>query len=75
MAPKRKAGVLLGAGVRFVHPTHGECEVLPKGEWTFEVPGRTTLEAHVYFHVLSMDVPEAARSDPDVWDETKGIFH
>ena len=33
MAAKRKAGVLQD-GARFVHPDHGECEVLPKGEWT-----------------------------------------
>ena len=74
MQPKRKAGVL-GPGVRFVHPKHGECAVLPNGEWTFAVEDRLTLEAHVYFHVISAKVPESSRSNPDVWDKTKGIFH
>ena len=68
------AGVLQG-GVRFMHSKHGECEVLEKGEYTFEVDGRATKEAHVYFHVVNMDVPESARGDPEVWDDTPGIMH
>ena len=74
MAHKRKVGMLQG-GVAFVHPEHGECVVLENGQWTFSVHGKKQKEAHVYFYVLSAELPEGARENPKTWDDTKGIAH
>lgn len=79
MGPKRKAGAapppaVLQGGVRFVHPSHGKCEVLPNGEWTFDV-GKSCKEPHVYFRVLSSDIPMDIVSDANRWDTHAGIRH
>ena len=72
--PKRTAGLLAG-GTQFMHPSHGLCEVLESGEWTFTVPSRATKEAHVYFHVIAEHVTQAERDNVMKWDKTKGIVH
>ena len=76
MAHKRKVGMLQGGGVAFVHPEHGEeCVVLENGQCAFSVHSKKQKEAHVYFYVLSAELPEGARENPKTWDDTKGIAH
>ena len=66
---------MLAGGTRFVHPEHGECAVLPRGEWAFEVPGRDTLEPHVYYQVMEAHVKEEIIVNEDMWDKAAGIKH
>ena len=80
MGPKRKGKaprppVLAQGGRRFTHVVHGECELLPEGQWVFKEEGASKGEPHVYFHVIEENVPEDVRADNTQWDEYDGIFH
>ena len=49
--------------------------MLPRGQWAFEVPGRPTLEPHVYYQVMEAHVKEEIIENEDKWDTAAGIKH